>query len=177
MDWVSLVAGLIAFAVALLTSVLLVFVTYRLTTLATQRIDEERLLLQGNRSVALALGAVVLSEAILMRHAVFPTMAVVRNVVLRPLTVAAAAWAVGYALLFFAIVGVLSFVSVVIAAWLFSKMTRALPERDEILKDNMAVAILFALVVVAITLVVNEGVVDLTRAIIPYPESGVVQIP
>jgi uncharacterized membrane protein YjfL (UPF0719 family) len=176
MDWVSLAAGLVAFGVALLTSVLLVFVTYRLTILVTKKIDEERLLLEGNRSVALALGAVVLSEAILMRHAVFPTMAVVRNVVIRPLTLAATAWAVGCALIFFAIVGVLSFVSVVIAAWLFSKMTRALPEREEILKDNLAVAILFALVVVAITLVVNEGVVDLTRSIIPYPESGVVQI-
>src|SRR5512137_1394785 len=103
-------------------------------------------------------------------------MAVVRNVVVRPLPLVSAAWAVGYALLFFAIVGVLSFASVVLAAWLFSKMTRTLPEREEILKDNLAVAILFAFVVVAITLVVNEGVVDLSRSIIPYPESGLVQI-
>jgi uncharacterized membrane protein YjfL (UPF0719 family) len=176
MDWVSLAAGLVAYVVALFASVLLVFVTYRMNLLVTSKIDEERLLLSGNRSAALALGTIVLCQAILLRHAVFPTMAVVRNVILRPLTLAAGAWAVGYALLFFAIVGVLSFLSVVVAAWLFSKMTRALPEREEILKDNLAVAIFFALVLVGITLIVNEGLVDLSRAIVPYPESGVIQI-
>lgn len=177
MHWIDVAAGVTAFAVALLASVLLVFVLYRLNTLVTKRIDEERLLLQGNRAVAVALGAVVLSQAILLRHAVFPTMAVLRNTLVGPITLETVGWALVQAVLFFAIVGGLSFVSVVVAAWLFSKMTRSLPERDEILRDNLAVAIFFAFIVVAVTLVVNEGLVDLSRSIIPYPESGVIQVP
>ncbi len=177
MHWIDVATGVTAYAVALLASVLLVFGLYRLNTVITSRIDEERLLLQGNRAVAVALGAVVLSQAILVRHAVFPTMAVLRNALVGPVTPRALAWALAQAGLFFVIVGGLSFISVVVAAWLFTKMTRSLPEREQILKDNLAVGILFAFIVIAVTLVVNEGLVDLSRSIIPYPESGVIQIP
>jgi uncharacterized membrane protein YjfL (UPF0719 family) len=177
MHWIDVATGITAFAVALLASVLLVFGLYRLNTVITSRIDEERFLLQGNRSVAIALGAVVLSQALLLRHAVFPTMAVLRNALVGPITLGAVGRALLQATLFFAIVGGLSFISVVVAAWLFSRMTRSLAEREQILKDNVAVAILFAFIVIAVALVVNEGLVDLSRSIIPYPESGIIQIP
>jgi hypothetical protein len=62
MEISSLVAGLVAYAVSVVASVLLVFVTYRMNTLVTSRIDEERLLLSGHRSIAVALGSVVLSQ-------------------------------------------------------------------------------------------------------------------
>jgi uncharacterized membrane protein YjfL (UPF0719 family) len=177
MHWIDVATGVTAFGVALLTSVLLVLGLYRLNMVLTRHVDEERLLLQGNRAVAIALGAVVLSQAVLLRHAVFPTMAVLRNALVGPITLGAVGWALGQAGLFFMIIGGLSFISVVVAAWLFSKMTRSLAEREEILKDNVAVGILFAFIVIAVTLVVNEGLVDLSRSIIPYPESGIIQIP
>jgi uncharacterized membrane protein YjfL (UPF0719 family) len=90
MDVSPFVAGLIAYAVSVLAAVLLVFVTYRLNTLLTSRIDEERLLLSGNRSVAIGLGSILFSQAILMRHAVFPTMVVIRDLFLRPVSWSAA---------------------------------------------------------------------------------------
>ncbi len=172
----SYVSGLLAFASAMTAAVVMVFAVYRLNTVVTKRVDEERLLLAGNRSVAIALGAVILSQSILLRHAVFPTMAVVRNVLVRPMTLGSAAWALGHGLLFFLILGSLSVASVLLATWLFTKMTRALPEREEILKDNVAVAIFFAFVVLGVTLIMNEGLADLSRSIIPYPESGIMQL-
>jgi uncharacterized membrane protein YjfL (UPF0719 family) len=175
-DTRSIVAGFVAFGFSVLASVLLVFVTYRLNTLITSSIDLERHLLSGHRSVAIALGSVVLAQAILLRHAVFPTMVVIRELFLRPFSLAGAATALGHTLLFFAIIGVLSLGSVALAAWLFTRMTGALPERDEILKDNVAVALFFAFVVLAIALVVNEGLADLARSIIPFAGSGVVRI-
>ena len=74
------------------------------------------------------------------------------------------------------IIGVLSFGSVALAAWLFTRMTGALPEREEILRDNVAVAIFFAFVVLGTALIVNEGLADLARSIIPFAESGVLRI-
>jgi len=65
---------------------------------------------------------------------------------------------------------------VALAAWLFTLMTGALPEREEILKDNVAVALFFAFVVVGIALIVNEGLADLARSIIPFAPSGVLRI-
>ena len=168
----SVVAGFVAFGFSVLASALLVFVTYRLNTLITSKMDLERHLLNGHRSVAITLGSVVLAQAILLRHALFPTMVVIRELFLRPFTAAGTAWALGHALLFFVIIGV----SVALAAWLFARMTGALPEREEILKDNVAVAIFFAFVVLGTALIVNEGLADLARSIIPFAESGVLRI-
>lgn len=176
MDARSIVAGFVAFGFSVVASVVLVFVTYRLNTLLTSRIDQERYLLNGHRSVAIALGSVVFAQAILLRHAVFPTMVVIRELFLRPFSLSGTAWALAHALLFFVIISVLSFASVALAAWLFARMTGALPEKEEILKDNVAVAIFFGFVVVGIALVVNEGLADLARSIIPFAESGVVRI-
>lgn len=177
MDTSAIVAGIVAYAVSVIAAILLVFVTYRLNTLLTSKIDEERLLLSGNRSVAIGLGAILLSQAILMRHAVFPTMVVVRDLFLKPVSWSAAAWVLGHCLAFFLIVGVLAFGSVAIATWLFTKMTGPLPEREQILKDNVAVAILFAFVIVGVTLIVNEGLEDLSRSIIPPPSTGILRSP
>jgi uncharacterized membrane protein YjfL (UPF0719 family) len=177
MELSSLFAGLLAFGISVLASALLIFVTYRVNTVITRGIDEEGLLRGGNRSVAIALGAIVLGQAVLLRHAVFPTMAVVRDLFIQPVSLAAALWVAAYGLSFFVIIGVLSMGSVAVAAWLFSRMTGGIHEVEEILKDNQAIAILFAFVVLGITLVVNEGLDDLSRSIIPYGETGVLRLP
>ncbi len=177
MDLWSVVAGLIAYGVSLVAAVLLVFGTYRLNMLLTSRLDEERLLLQGNRSVAIGLGSILLSQAILLRHAVFPTMTMVRDLLLKPVSAGAALWVLGHCAAFFLIVGTLAFASVALAAWFFKKMTGPLPERDQILKDNVAVAILFAFVILGVTLIVNEGLEDLSRSIIPQSPTGILRLP
>lgn len=173
----SLAAGLLAYALSLLASILLVFLTYRLNTLLTSKIDEERYLLSGNKSIAISLGSVILSQAILLRHAVFPTMVVLRDLFTSTADLDATLWVLAHCVLFFVIIGVLSFGSVAVATWLFSRMTRKIPEREEIQKDNVAIAIFFAFVVLAITLIVNEGLEDLSRSIIPYQRHGVIRLP
>jgi uncharacterized membrane protein YjfL (UPF0719 family) len=103
-------------------------------------------------------------------------MAVLRDLFVKPVSPGATVWVLGHCLLFFVIIGILSFGSVAIAAWLFSRMTRSIPEHEEILKDNLAVAILFAFVLLGITAIVNEGLEDLSRSIIPYAETGVIRV-
>jgi uncharacterized membrane protein YjfL (UPF0719 family) len=176
MDVSSILAGLVAFAVSVLAAVLLVFVTYRLNTMVTRRVDEEQLLLSGNHSVAVALGAIVLSQALLLRHAVFPTMVMVRDLFVRPGGLSRVLLVTGQCLLFFLVIGILSFGSVAIATWLFSRMTRAIPEREEILKGNLSLAIFFAFVVVGIALIINEGIADLARSLIPELRNGILRI-
>ena len=56
MELSVLIAGLIAYLVSGMISVLLIFLTYRMNTVLTSKVDEERYLLSGNRSVAIALG-------------------------------------------------------------------------------------------------------------------------
>ena len=177
MEPLSLLGGLIAYVLSALVSVGMLFGTYRLNLRLTARIDEEKLLLSGHRSIAIVLGTVVvLCQAILLRHAVFPSMVMVREMFFRPFAWSELLSVLAQCLLLFVILGLLAVFSVAGAALLFSRLTRALAEREEILKDNVAVAIFFALVLLGITLVLNEGLADLSRALVPLSRSGVLRL-
>ena len=176
-DLWTMVAGLLACSVAILLATLLVFLTYRVNTLLANRLQEERLLLSGHRSVAIALGAVMLCQAILMRHAVFPAMAVLRDLFLVRPSLGIVLVSLGQCALFFVVVGLAAIGSVVLAVFLFTKLTGAIREREEILKDNVAVAIFFAFALVSITLILNEGIEDLSRSLIPAGPAGIVRVP
>ncbi len=177
MDVPSLFAGLIAYAVSLFFAIVLVFLLYRLNTFLTNKTDEEQYLIARNRSVAVTLGSIVLSQAILLRHAVFPTMTVVREMFLRPFSWGSVSWTLFQCFLFFIVISVLSCSSVIIAVWFFTKMTGAIQEQEEIRKDNLAMAIFFSFVILSITLIVNEGLEDFSRSIIPYSTRGILTIP
>jgi uncharacterized membrane protein YjfL (UPF0719 family) len=177
LDLSAIVAGLVGYAVSVLAAVVVVFVLYRLNTLLTSRARQLELLRGGHHAIAVALGAIVLCQAFLMRHAVFPVMAVVRDLFLTPVTARAAALVLAQSALFFVVVAGLSWGSVAGGAWLFTHLTGELPEQEEILNDNVAVAILFAFVLMAITAIVNEGIEDLSRSLIPYARHGVLRLP
>jgi uncharacterized membrane protein YjfL (UPF0719 family) len=176
-DLPSLLAGLLACAVAVLVSTTLIFVTFRLNSMIRRRGEQSRLLLAGHRSIAIALGATILSQAILMRHAVFPVMAVIRDLFVEHASFRTILTVALQCAVFFVIIGVVSIGSVWLADWLFNWLTGELPEHEEIFKDNMAVAIFFAFVLLAITAILNEGIEDLSRSLIPYGRSGVVRLP
>jgi hypothetical protein len=176
-DLPSILAGLLACGVAVFVSTALVFLAFRLNTLLRRREAQARLLLSGHRSIAVALGATILSQALLLRHVVFPVMAVMRDLFLERASVATVFAVAGQCGIFFAVIGAVSLGSVWLAGWLFTHMTGDLPEHEEILRDNLAVAIFYAFVLLAITLILNEGIEDLARSLIPYGRSGVVRLP
>jgi uncharacterized membrane protein YjfL (UPF0719 family) len=177
LDWKVIAAGLIAYAVAVLVATLLVFLGYRISVRLTVKLEEERLLLAGHRSVAIGLGAVLLSQAVLMRHALFPVMVVLRGLFLEPYDAGRLTLTLAQCAAFIAAIGVVSVGSVLLAGWLFTRLTGRIPEHDEILADNLAVAIFFAIALLAITLVLDRGVEDLARSLVPYDQTGILHIP
>ena len=176
-DWWSVFAGVVAYGVAILAAVLTVFVTFRLNVKLTDWLQEEEMLRAGHRSAAIAMGATLLSQAILMRHAVFPSMAVVRDLLLGRISASGLLWVIVQCALFFLVIAGLAFVSVALVSWLFTKLTGSIHEQKEIQDDNVAVAIFYAFALLAITAILNEGIEDLSRSIIPYGRTGVIRLP
>lgn len=176
-DLPSILAGLLACGVAVFASTALVFLVFRLNTMLRRREEQERLLLAGNRSIAIALGGTILSQALLLRHVVFPVMAVMRDLFLQRASLFTVFAVAGQCGIFFAVIGAVSIGSVWLAGWLFTRLTGDLPEHEEILRDNVAVAIFYTFVLLAITVILNEGIEDLARSLIPYGRSGVVRLP
>jgi uncharacterized membrane protein YjfL (UPF0719 family) len=171
----AVAAGLIAYGVSVVLATLLVFGTYKLSTLLA-RIEDEKLLAAGHRSMAIVLGAVLVSQALLLRHAVYPIMAVVRELFLAPGSFRSLALVLGRSVLFTLAIAAMSCGSVALSAWLFSRLTGGLDEQGEIRRDNVAVAILFGFALVAISLVLSEGVEDVARALVPIGPRGFVRV-
>ena len=69
--------GLLEFLVSVAISFILVFATYRFILWLTKRFDEENQLKQKNTSVGIVLGSIILGQAIIVRQAIYPVMAVV----------------------------------------------------------------------------------------------------
>ena len=176
-DVPSILAGLLACGVAVFASTTLVFIVFRLNTMLRRRQEQERLLLAGHRSIAIALGATLLSQALLLRHVVFPVMAVMRDLFLQRASFATVLMVAGQCFVVFLVIGAVSVGSIWLAGWLFDVLTGALPEHEEIFRDNVAVAIFYAFVLLAITVILNEGIEDLSRSLIPYGRSGVIHLP
>ncbi len=171
----SIAAGLLAYGVAVLVGAApLIYLLFRFDIELTKKTDEEALLRAGRRSIAIELGAKIFCQALLVRHAVFVVMAVVRSLFVDEYSSSEAVWLVVRCLLSIVVIAALALVSVEVAGRLFKRLTRNLQEDKEIYeRDNAAMAIFFSLVLLSITLVLNEGMADFSRSLIPFGRTGI----
>jgi hypothetical protein len=169
-------AGLLAYCVAILLGTgPLVFAAYWLDKSLTWEVDEDKQMTAGKYPIAIELGTTVLCQAILVRHAVFAAMAVVRSLFVEELSWGDTVGVVGRSAACIAIIVILALGSVQVAGFIFKKlMRRNMNVEEEIRKrSNVAVALFYALVLLAITLVLNEGMEDFSRSLIPYGRAGI----
>ena len=169
----QVIFGLLEFFVSIFISFILIFGSYRLFLILTPRFDEEHQLKQKNISVGLILGGVFLGEAIVVKQALYPVMAVIQIFVLGQEKnpgnfFKMLAYSAGYIIL----AGVLALVCILFSFWLFNKMTPRIDLFEEIKNNNMAVALFMALFIVSICLLISSGVSGLTRALVPFPTVG-----
>jgi uncharacterized membrane protein YjfL (UPF0719 family) len=173
MGWQQILFGLIEFFVSILISFTLIFGSYRLFLAITKRLDEERELRSGNTSVGIILGSTLLGEAIVVKQAIYPVMAVIQIFVLgQEKNVENFLKMIGYSVGYVILAGLLALACILFSLWLFNKMTPRIDQFEEIQKNNIAVAIFVALLIIAVCFLVSSGVSGLSRALIPFPDVG-----
>ncbi len=177
-DLLGVVAGLIAYGLAaLLGAGPAVYVAYWLNKTLTKKTNEDELLKEGSRAIALELGTTMLCQAILIRHAIYAAMAVVRILFIEDLTGSELSSVLVRSIVCIAVIVTLALVSVHIAGFMFKKLTSKLDVEGAIRnRGNVAMAIFYSLALLAITLVLNEGMEDLSRSLIPFGRAGIVGI-
>jgi putative membrane protein len=169
--------GLIEFFLTLFISFVLIFFCYKVFLALTHKFDEEEQLKRKNVSVGLVLGGILLGEAIIVKQAIYPVMAVVQLFILGedrsffPF-IKTLGLCVGHILL----TGVLAIGSILISFWLFNRLTPRLDQYEEIKQNNMAVAVFVALFIVGICLLLSTGVSGLVKALIPFPDIGSISL-
>jgi uncharacterized membrane protein YjfL (UPF0719 family) len=173
MSWQQVAFGLIEFLISIFISFILIFGSYRLFLALTPKIDEERQLRAGNTSVGLILGSSIIGEAIVVKQAIYPVMAVIQIFVLgQDRNIWNFLKMVGFSLGYVLLAGLLALACILFCFWLFSKMTPRINQYEEIKNNNIAVALFMAFFIVAICFLVSSGVAGLVRALIPFPEVG-----
>jgi magnesium-transporting ATPase (P-type) len=191
-DAVVVLGGLLGYLVSVIASTALVFLFFRLNA----RMFPNRNVVQRSGhdpkvkpplpspAEAVALGAATLSQAYLLRHAVFLIMALIQDFLIvhgRDLFAGDFPWLASFKLLglaglLLAAICLLSVLSIWIAGTFFNWMTGEMNEMEEIGNGNVAIAMLFAFVLFAVTAILDEGIEDVSRALIPSSKAGVVQL-
>jgi hypothetical protein len=184
-----LVGGLLGYLVSIIASTALVFLFFRLNAKLFPNPKVVEIFSMDSLSApaapAIALGAATLSQAYLLRHAVFVIMALVQDFLVSygsallagPFPFLPLLKLIALAALLLAVMSLLAWLSIVIAGTFFDKMTGKINEMEEIMKGNKFIAILFAFVLFAVTVILNEGIEYVSRALIPYSKSGIVNLP
>ncbi len=175
MSWQQIIFGLLEFLVSVLISFILIFATYRLLLLITRHFDEENQLKRKNTSVGIVLGGILLGEAIVVRQAIYPVMAVIQIFVVGEKKgvsdfLEMLGLSIGYVLL----AGILAILSILFSFWLFDKATPGIKQYEEIKNNNIAIAVFMSLVIIGICILISSGVSGLTRALIPFPPVGTI---
>ena len=177
MSWQQVAFGLIEFLISIFISFILIFGSYRLFLALTPKIDEERQLKEGNTSVGLILGSTIIGEAIVVKQAIYPVMAVIQIFVLgQDRNVGNFMKMVGFSVGYVLLAGLLALASILFSFWVFHKMTPRIHQYEEIKNNNIAVALFMAFFIVAICFLISSGVAGLVRALIPFPEVGSIPI-
>jgi uncharacterized membrane protein YjfL (UPF0719 family) len=172
----NIVAGVISYLLAILAGVVMIRGALRFETLLTPE-DDVELLRRRHRSTAIVLGSTILCEAILLRHIIFPVMSVIRALLLGNMPAGSTGWILARTVLLITIIFVLSLGSVEVAKKSVAKFTVNLEDKEdeETTRDNIAVAVFFAFVLISITLLLNEGMELLARSLIPFGQTGILQ--
>jgi len=173
----QIIFGLLEFSVTILISFILIFGSYRLFLILTPRFDEERQLKKKNTSVGIILGSVLLGEAIVVKQAVYPVMAVIQIFVLgKERSIVSFLKMIGLSVGHVVLAGILALVCILFSFWLFNRLTPKIDQYEEIKDNNLAVALFMAFFIIAVCLLISQGVSGLTRALIPFPEVGAIPL-
>lgn len=173
MSMQQLIFGLLEFLVSVLISFILIFGSYRIILVLTRRIDEEKQLKKKNVSVGILLGSIFIGEALVVKQALNPVMAVVQLFILGQEKdtgsfTKALLYSFGYVLL----AGILAILCILFSFWLFNRLTPNIDTYQEITENNLAIAVLMGLFIIGICLLMSAGVSGLVRALIPFPQVG-----
>ena len=169
----QIIFGLLEFFVSIFISFILIFVSYRFFLWITPNLDEERQLREKNASVGLLLGSTLLGEALVVKQAIYPVMAVIQIFVLgQEKNFMNFLKMLGFSMGYVFLAGILALGCILFSFWLFNKLTPRIDHFQEIKENNIAVAVFMSIFVIGISLLISAGVSGLTKALIPFPEVG-----
>lgn len=176
MDWNAVVSGVAELLLAFILGLLTVWLAFRCFARLTRKLDEMAELKQNNTAIAILLASVVLSTALVVRKALYPSVSTWQTLLHNGCNAGNALLSLGITLFSFLISAMLALVSIWSALRIFLWLTREIDEFYEISHNNTAIAIVLGALIVVMGLFLSHGVQSLLSAIIPMPSFERIQV-
>lgn len=178
---VHLLISLLELALMTVLSGVIIYVIYRVFIRANPDFDMEDEIKNGNVAVGTLVAVIMVSAALLLQKGVGASLGMFRLALSAPTEATLPWWqlalvTVGHLVLSLSI----AVFTISVTLRLFGSMVRRIrPELrlgEQLKNGNLAVGILLSAVVFIATLYVGEGVSALTKALVPQPQIGKIQI-
>ena len=181
MFYLRLLVSIFELGLMIVLSGVIIYVIYRVFIKANPDFDMEQEIVKGNVAVGILVASIMVSAALMLRKGVGASVGMFRLSVSAPAEAYYPLWQTALLTLGHLVItlGVAIF-TISITLRLFGRMVKKLnPELrlgEQIQQGNIAVGILLSAVVFIATLYVGEGVSALTKALVPQPKIGTIQI-
>ena len=170
MDLTLLIAGILQLILSLMIGLAFIYTGFRFFHKRIKSIDEISELKNNNIAVAILNGSIIISLVIMVKNAIEPAITTFTLTLRNPdSTLSSFLQTAGIMLIQIMVAGAIAFISIYVALSLYTFLTRDLDELDEIKKNNIAVSIVLGVVIISISLLMQQGIKSILDALIPFP--------
>lgn len=181
MFFLRLLVSFFELGLMIVLSGVIIYLIYRVFIKANPEFDMEDEIIKGNLAVGVLVASIMVSAALMLRKGVGASVGMFQLSISAPADVAFPLWQTGLLTLGHLVISLFfAIFTISITLRLFGRMVLklnpALSIGEQIKKGNLAVGILLSAVVFIAALYVGEGVSALTKALVPQPKMGTIQI-
>lgn len=182
MTWTRLWASLFELALMIAMSGVIITLIYRALLRATPDIDIEKGIREGNTAIGILIATIMISVAFLLQKGLGASVSTFRLAIATPDEMAIPLWLAGLLILGHLVLSLaLGIVTISLTLRLAGKLARKInPEmpyyKKLLAEGNIAVGLLLSSIVLITTLYVGDGISSVTKALVPQPKIGTIQI-
>ncbi len=166
MNLLLVLSGISTLLLSLLLGILIIFTGFKIFSGFSKAIDEEEEIQKNNIAVAILSGSFIFAMGLLMKTSVNPLIqSIFRAIFYNDSGVAAVLGNLSISLLQFVATLLISIASLWFGVRGFTWLTRNIDEFEEIRKNNIAVAILMASIIITLALFLENGLEKLLQVL------------
>jgi uncharacterized membrane protein YjfL (UPF0719 family) len=158
--------GLVQLVIAIIFSVVALYIGFSTLAKITKNIDEEKELAKGNVAVGIIVAAVFVAIALVVQSGVSGLSVGIGKAASVGLFSLDGFLAIGAAFIQLILGIVLAIAAIYLALNILNKLTKGVDEFEEIKKGNVAVALEMGGVIIAVAVIIQSGVLGITAALI-----------
>jgi len=162
---INVIVGLVQLIIAIIFSVIALYIGFFTLSKITKEIDAEKELLKGNPAVGIIVAAVFVAIGLVVQSGVSGLSFGIGKAASVGLLSLDGILAIGAAFVQLILGIILSIAGIYLALYILDKLTKDIKEFEEVKKGNIAVALMMAGVIITVAYIIQSGILGITAAL------------